>query len=164
MPKPIVILLAAETLLFLLTMALASREKTRLPGEYTGIAFHLLLLPVVAAFPSGVVGQGAGIAWVTCDVVASVGLLWTTRGQAEIGQVVFNAVRMAGHLLAAVWIVLVSLDVGGAALLVGVALALCFAVYTLAAGWLSQKALAAPGLLMVVWLVLLARNAAMMAT
>ena len=164
MDSPLAILLAVETVLFVATMVLANREGTRIAGEYLGTAFHLLLLPVVAAFPSGFVGQGAGVAWVVCDVVAGVGLIWTARPQPGVGRPLFDAVRMAGHLFAAVWIALVSIRLGGAALPVGVLLALGFAVYTLAAGRLPQKALAAPGLLMVAWLVLLARHAAQVAT
>lgn len=160
MLEPMVLVLGAETLLFVLTMALANREKTRLAGEYAGIAFHLLLLSVISSFPSGVAGQGSGIGWVVCDVVASVGLLWTARDQADVGRVVFKAVRMAGHLFAAVWITLVSVHLGGAALIVGAALALGFAIYTLAAGRLNEKTLAAPGLLLIIWFVLLARHAA----
>ena len=164
MSKPLVILLAAEIVLFLATMALANREKTRVVGEYVGIAFHLLLLPIVAAFPGGIAGQGSGVAWVVCDVVASVAMIWTIRDHGEIDQALSNAIRMAGHLFAAMWVLLVSVEVGGAAMPVGAALALGFAAYTLAAGRIPQKALAVPGLLMVVWLVLLARHAAQLAT
>ena len=164
MSKPLVILLAAEIVLFLATMALANREKTRVAGEYVGIAFHLLLLPIVAAFPGGVAGQGSGVAWVVCDVVASVTMIWTVRAHAEIGQAIANAIRMAGHLFAAVWVALVSVALGGAAMPVGVVLALGFAAYTLAAGRMPQKALAVPGLLLVAWLALLARHVAQLTT
>ena len=164
MDKPFVILLAAEIVLFLATMALANREKTRVAGEYVGIAFHLLLLPIVAAFPGGVPAQGSGVAWVVCDVVASVAMIWTVRDHAEIGQALSNAIRMAGHLFAAVWVALVSVALGGAAMPVGVVLALGFAAYTLAAGRMPQKALAVPGLLLVAWLALLARHVAQLTT
>ncbi len=148
----------ALTVLFVLTMALANRDGTRVAGEYVGTGFHLLLLPIIAALPIGTVWQGAGLAWVVCDVVASTGLIWTARGQAEVGTALFTPVRMAGHLFAAVWIALVSATLGTVALVVGLALALGFAVYTLAAGRLPQKVLAVPGLLMVAWLLLLAAH------
>lgn len=156
MAEPLALLLVVETVLFVLTMAMAASDKTRVAGEYVGTGFHLLLLPVIAALPIGTVGQGAGLAWVVCDVVASTGLIWTARGQAESGAGIFTPVRMAGHLFAGVWVALVSLALGGAVLPVGVALALGFAVYTLAAGRLPQKALALPGVLMVAWLLIIA--------
>lgn len=151
-------LLVVETVLFVLTMALANRDKTRVAGEYVGTGFHLLLLPVIAALPIGMVGQGAGLAWVVCDIVASTGLIWTARGQAEVGTALFTPVRMAGHLFAAVWVALVSATLGTLELVVALALALGFAVYTLAAGRLPQKALALPGVLMVAWLLMAAAH------
>lgn len=78
-----------------------------------GTAFRLLLL-VIAVFPGGVAGQGAGDARIACDVIASVGLIWTARGQAKVGQVLFSAARVAGHLLADVWSSMVSILIGGA--------------------------------------------------
>lgn len=151
-------LLVVETVLFVLTMGLANATRTRVAGEYVGTGFHLLLLAVVAALPIGTVGQGAGLAWVVCDVVASTGLIWKARDQTESRTAIFTPVRMAGHLFAAVWVALVSAALGGAALPVGAALAFGFAVFTLAAGRLPSKVLALPGLLMVVWLLLLAAH------
>lgn len=149
-------LLVIETVLFALTMVLASRERTRVIGEYVGVVFHLLLLPVVAHLADPIVVQGAGLAWVVCDVVASIGLIWASPGQAETSQTAFTAVRLAGHLFAGVWIASASLPVGPVTSIVGFALALSFAAYTLAAGRLPQKALAVPGVLLAVWLLLLA--------
>lgn len=158
MADPLALLLVVETALFVLTMALAARNRTRVAGEYVGTGFHLLLLPVIAALPVGTIGQGAGLAWVVCDVVAGMGLIWTARGPAELATAVFAPIRMAGHLFAAVWIALVSRWLGGAALPVGAALALGFSAYTLAAGRLPPKALALPGVLLIAWLLLLAAH------
>ena len=146
----------AATGSFVVAMAMVGRDATRVAGEYPGTAFHLLLLPIVAALPIGLVGQGTGLAWIACDVVAATGLIWTARGAAEVGAAVFTPVRMAGHLFAAVWVALASVRLGGPMLPVGAALALGLAAYTLAAGRLPQKALALPGVLMVAWLLLLA--------
>ena len=157
-PMMLPLLTGSEACLFTATMALASRPGTRIAGEYVGTAFHLLLLPIVAAVPLGTVGQGAGVAWIACDLVAGVGILWTADRTGDVGPVVFNAVRMAGHLLAAIWIALVSetLDLSG--LVVGSLLVASFFVHTLMAGRLPEKALAVPGVLMLAWLVLLARH------
>lgn len=149
-------LLIAETVLFVITMALASRDGTRVMGEYVGTFFHLLLIPVVAALPIGPIGMSMGLAWIVCDVVASIGMIWTAHGQVDTGTTIFTPVRMAGYLFAAVWIVLASMTLGPLELLVGSAVALGFAVFTLAAGRLPPKALALPGLFLVAWLLLLA--------
>lgn len=60
-----------------------------------------------------------------CDLVAIVVMIWMVRDHAEIGEAVAtaNAIRMAGHLFAAVWVLLASVGVGGAVMPVGVALA-----------------------------------------
>ena len=146
----------AEAVLFVLTMALASRPATRVTGEYVGTAFHLALLPIVAAVPLSPIWQGTGLAWIVCDVVASVGLIWAGKQPAVAGPAAFTSVRMAGHLFAAVWIALASYSLGSVGMAVGFPLALGFAGYTLAAGRLPEKALAVPGVLMLGWLLLLA--------
>lgn len=157
MPSDLVVpLLLVETVLFAVTMALTSRAPTRLAGEYVGVAFHLLLLPLVAELPGGEVVQGAGLIWVACDVVVSVGLIWTPRDQTQLGQTVFTGVRMAGHLFAGTWIVGASYPLGTTTAIVGTLLAIGFAGYTLAAGRLPQQVLAVPGVLLVGWLLLLA--------
>lgn len=147
-----------ETLLFALTMVLANRPTSRLAGEYAGTAFHLLLLPIIGALPTAPVGQAVGVAWVACDVVAGIGLIWTAAQHPDVGTAIFTAVRMAGHLFAAIWIALASVALGPLGLIVGIALAFGFAAYTLAAGRLPEKVLAVPGVLMIVWLLLIARH------
>ena len=149
----------AAACLFVVTMALANRPTTMIAGEYVGTSFHFLLLPLIAAVPLGVVGQGTGLAWVVCDVIAGTGLIWTASSGGEVAaKPVFAAVRMAGHLFAAIWIAMTSWRLDAVGLTIGALLAFSFAAYTLAAGRMPEKALAVPGLLMVGWLLLLARN------
>lgn len=152
-------LVLVEAALFVVTMVLANIERTRVPGEYAGTGFHLLLLPVIVGVPAALAGQASGFLWVACDVIASTGLIWASRDASGTGTPIYNAVRMAGHLFAGVWIAAVSWRLGGAGLAVGWALAAGFAIYTLAAGRLPAKVLALPGLLMAAWLLLLARHA-----
>ncbi len=156
MNSTLMTLLVIEALLFALTMGLAGTKRHPVPGEYVGTAFHLLLLPVVAALPAVPSGQAAGFLWVACDVVASTGLIWSSRSQAGPMEATYTPIRMAGHLFAAIWIALVSIHLNAFGALTGFALAFCFAAYTLAAGRIPEKALAAPGLLMFAWLLLLA--------
>lgn len=155
MNSALAVLLVIEAVLFALTMGLAGTKKHPILGEYVGTAFHLLLLPVVAALPVLQAGQAAGFVWVACDVVAGTGLIWSSRNHAELARATYTPIRMAGHLFAAIWIALVSVRLNAFDVFVGFALAFSFAGYTLAAGRIPEKALAAPGLLMFVWLLLL---------
>lgn len=151
-------LVILEAALFVATMALVIKPATKALGEYLGIGFHLLLLVLIFHAASGPAGQAAGCLWVVCDVVASVGSLWNRQGGGQLQTGVFTPIRLAGHLFASLWIVSVSLLMGLPGLIIGVLLAFGFAVYTLAAGRLPEKALAFPGLLLVVWLLLLAKH------
>lgn len=155
MSNGLAVLLVIEALLFALTMGLAGTRKYPVLGEYVGTAFHLLLLPVVAALPALPAGQASGFLWVGCDVVAGTGMIWSSRSQTGPAEATYTPIRMAGHLFAAVWVALVSLHLGAFGVFVGFALAFSFAIYTLAAGRIPEKALAVPGLLIFAWLLLL---------
>lgn len=154
MSNALVVLLVIEALLFALTMGFAGTGKHPVLGEYVGTVFHLLLLPVIAALPALPAGQAAGFLWVGCDVIAGTGLIWSQRHAGLMGAT-YTPIRMAGHLFAAVWVALVSINLNAIGVSVGIALAFGFAAYTLAAGRIPEKALAVPGLLMFVWLLLL---------
>lgn len=104
-------------------------------------------------------GQAAGFIWVACDVMTSTVTIWNSRNHANDPGSLFLPVRMAGHLFAALWITSVSLRLNPIGTVLGIALALGFAGYSLAGGRLSEKFLAMPGLLMVAWLLLLAWHA-----
>ena len=157
MSEALASLLLLATALFVATMALARNKERPAPGEYVGTLFHLLLLPVVAGVPAAAAGQASGYLWIACDVVASIGMVWS-RDRVASATPVFLPVRMAGHLFAAIWVASVSVHLGCAGMTVGALLALGFAGYTLAGGRLPEKALAVPGALMVTWLLLLAWN------
>ena len=159
MHNHLALLLVSEAILFVLTMALATNKSKALAGEYIGIGFHLLLLPVIASVAAPAVGIASGFLWVVCDVVASTGLIWNHDRFSEQAQAIFQPIRLAGHLFAALWIVAVSLQLGTVGLIVGSLLALGFAAYSLAAGRIPEKALALPGVLLLVWLLHLAWQA-----
>ncbi len=149
-------LISCEALLFVLTMSLAASKRTALLGEYVGTGFHLLLMPIIAHVQAPFVAVIAGFLWVACDVIASTGLIWNGHSNSEDSSKTFLPVRMAGHLFAAIWIVFASYRMGLHIGILGSFLALGFVAYTLAAGRLPEKSLAVPGLLMLVWLLLLA--------
>lgn len=157
-PDALALLALMEAVLFVATIGLANARRTKLAAEYVGTAFHLLLLPIIAALPLAPIWQATGLAWVVCDIIASIGMLWTARWDNEAAERVFNAIRMAGHLFAGIWIACASIRLGPAGLVVGGLLALSFVIYTLAAGRLPEKALAVPGVLMAGWLLLLAHH------
>ena len=152
------LLLMLEAFLFVLTMGLAPNQRSAAAGEYIGTGFHLLLMPVISMLAAPFVGIAAGFIWVTCDVIASTGLIWN-RGSSATSRVVLTPTRMAGHLFAAIWIASVSMQLNIFGLSIGFALALSFAAYTLAGGRLPDKFLAAPGVLMLTWLLLLSWRA-----
>lgn len=154
MSSALAVLLVVQALLFVLTIGFVGTKRHPVLGEYVGMVFHLLLLPVVAILPAVLVGQAAGFLWVGCDVIAGTGLIWSSR-HAGLAEATYTPIRMAGHLFAAIWIALVSTHLNAIGVFVGFALALAFAAYTLAAGRVPEKALAVPGLLMFVWLLLL---------
>lgn len=153
MTKLLAPLLLIETVLFVATIVLARRKERPVPSEYVGTLFHLLLLPVVAVVPADMIGRASGFIWIACDVVAGTGVIWTRQESTAPG---YLPVRMAGHLFAAIWVASVSLHLGWAGEIVGFLLALGFAAHTLAGGRLPESALAIPGGLMVLWLLLLA--------
>ena len=155
MSDHVAIVASVEASLFVLTMILILGSKTKALGEYSGIAFHLLLLLLIFKLPSGLPSQAGGCLWVVCDVIASVGSLWNRRNTGRLQTSVFTPIRMAGHLFASIWVVGVSLRLGTLGMIVGVVLAAGFVIYTLAAGRLPEKTLSVPGLFMVLWLVLL---------
>lgn len=152
------LLLTCEALLFVLTMSFASSKRFALAGEYVGTGFHLLLMPVIFLLTAPLVGIAAGFLWVACDVIASTGLIWN-RASPGINPAVFTPIRMAGHLFAGIWIAAVSLQLDVLSVSLGFLLAVSFATYTLAGGRLPDKFLAAPGLLMLIWLLLLSWRA-----
>lgn len=147
-------LLLCEAALFVLTMGLASNQRSATAGEYVGTGFHLLLMPVISMLTAPMAGIAAGFLWVTCDVIASTGLIWN-RGSSGTNPIVFTPIRMAGHLFAAIWIAAVSSQLDVFVTSIGFVLALSFAAYSLAGGRLSDKFLVFPGLLMLIWLLLL---------
>ena len=157
MHHPLAALVIVEIMLFALTMALALSSSLKVVGEYVGIAFHLLLMPLIFVVPASLPGQAAGLFWVGCDVVMSVATIWQSRDRPKFASQ-YVPVRMAGHLFAAVWIVSASIHAGMGTLVVGSLLGLGFALYTLAGGRLPEKALAPTGLLVVAWLALIAHQ------
>ena len=121
--------------------------------EYPGILFHLALLPVVANLRAPRFVQAAGYGWIAIDVLAGVlainGLPFDT----------YWPVRMGGHVLAGTWIIGSSLLTSKrAVLIVGLITGLDLGGYSFFGTVLPMTFVYPAGILIVVWLILIAVN------
>jgi hypothetical protein len=92
-----------------------------------GVAPHLLLFPVVAALPAPPWGRAAGYGWIVVDMATDIMAL---NG---VATPTFIAMRYGGHLSAALWIALTSLQAKGATRIIGLLLALDLGGYSFVA-------------------------------
>jgi hypothetical protein len=121
-------------------------------AEYLGIAYHLLHLPIVATLPAPRWARAAGYGWLAIDT--AIGGAAINGADADL---VF-AVRFGGHLLTATWIIAASYTAGGWTARVGIPLGISLGGLTLAMRWLPRWLFAPLGLLLVIWLLLVARG------
>ena len=120
--------------------------------EYTGLSFHLALLPLAAQLEAPAWARAMGYAWVAVDGTVSGALLNGTASEAA------TPYRLGGHVLAAVWIAGVSQALPTPVRWMGRALALCLGGNTLVAPLTKGKPpvlLYASGPLLVGWLAVL---------
>jgi len=122
--------------------------------EYPGIFFHLAILPVVANLRAPRWVQSAGYGWVAIDVLAGVlainGLPYDT----------YWPIRMGGHVLAGTWLIGTSVVSSAWAIrVVGVVTGLDLGGYSLVGNVLPMAYVYPGGVLIVIWLTLLAVNA-----
>lgn len=119
--------------------------------EYVGILYHLAMLFLISRMDAPEWGKAAGFGWITIDVVA--GAMLINEVPAEIA----TPVRLGGHILAGVWIMTASLLTSQQSIrVVGVILGFCLSAYTFVGNVLPEGFLSPTGLLMIVWLGLLA--------
>lgn len=116
-----------------------------------GVASHLALLPVVAAIDVAPWARAAGYAWIFIDAMLNI----ATVNSADVELV--SALRLGGHVPAAVWIALASAQTGGAVRGVGVLLAMMLAVHTFASPWVPLWVIYIPFVTIPVWLTLVGR-------
>ena len=123
-----------------------------LVGTVIAVAFHLLLLPVIANLAAPDWAKAAGYGWIVVDIACSI---MTLNGVANS---VTTALRYGGHVPAAVWIAAAAWNAGGAARYVGVALAVCLGGYSFLAPWVPFVGFVPAIVLMIAWLPLVGRH------
>jgi hypothetical protein len=121
-------------------------------GALFGVAMHGALVPVVATLPAPRWARRAGYAWLVVDIAANA----LTLGGTADGTT--TAIRLAGHIGAAAWIVVASRKSSRPIRFVGSALAGWLFGYTVLAPVLPDAAFTPAVPLMLVWLGMIARS------
>jgi len=121
------------------------------PAGAVAVLAHVLLYPVVAGLRAPEWARMGGYAWLSIDIVSSV----MAMNGVDAGTI--TAVRLGGHIPAALWIVAASLEARGPMRVVGVPLGALLFGYSLVAPWVPPVALLPAIILIVVWLALVGR-------
>jgi hypothetical protein len=116
-----------------------------------GAASHLVLLPVVAELPAPAWARAGGYAWVAIDTMLNV----ASVNGAEPSLIA--ALRLGGHVPAALWMAMASRQAAGPARAVGLLLAALLMIHAFASPWLPAWVLFIPFVLVPVWLALIGR-------
>jgi hypothetical protein len=116
-----------------------------------GVTAHVLLFPLVAALPAASWAKAGGYGWLVVDVASNV------MGLNGVDEPTTSALRLGGHIVAALWIASVSVEAKEVARIVGLPLALLLAAYSIIAPWVPMWILYPAFLLLPVWLVLAGR-------
>ncbi len=142
----------APVVLFLPTLVAFAVSK---PGvvwpEYNGVFFHLAMLLVIARLKAPEWARAAGYGWITLDVLT---------GILAINGLPYDLtwpIRMGGHVLAGVWLVVSSLsNARWPVRLVGVFTGVLLGGYSIVGNVLPLAVIYPSSITLVVWLVLLA--------
>ncbi|GAB3118097.1 hypothetical protein GCM10027160_29670 [Streptomyces calidiresistens] len=138
-------------LLFLPPLVSFAVDPGALWAEYPGILFHLAMLFLISRMDAPLWAKAAGFGWITLDVLA--GALLINEVPADLA----DPIRLAGHILAGLWIVTASLVHPVAAVrIVGTIAGTWLGGYTFVATSLPDGSLGPAGVLFTVWLILLA--------
>lgn len=120
------------------------------------VLFHLALLPVVAALDAPAWAKGSGYAWIAVDNVI---VFLSFFG---VGADLIIPMRFGIHLAAAMWVFGASSAAGGALRGIGFVAALSFVASSFVGPFVgaatAPQLLGPPGLLLVVWLLMVARE------
>ena len=116
----------ASGLFALVSLGLSTTPRARWV-EYTGLGFHLVLLPLVAQLPAPAGARAGGYAWIAIDSAVSGAIL---SGAAPAAATPY---RLGGHVLAAGWLAGASQALPAPARWLGRTLALCLGGHSLAA-------------------------------
>ncbi|MFG1605924.1 hypothetical protein [Actinoplanes sp. NPDC049265] len=147
-PRPIAIV--SLTLFVVSVLCLVLAPKATWP-EYPGIFFHLSILVLTSRMTAPAWATASAYLWVGLDVLTAILIL-----NAAPHNVAWPA-RMAGHIFAGVWILTTSLCTQVTAIrVVGVVTGVWLAGYSLVAHVIPDTYLRPTGLLVPIWLFLVA--------
>lgn len=122
-------------------------------GPIFGVFFHLAALFFVSRVPAPQWAKAAGFGWLALDVAVAVGIM-DVNGVPEN---IFMPMRLGGHVLAATWIIAVSLLSRPIAFrVVGLVTAALLALYSFLGTVLPVNFLIVPSVGTVVWFVIAA--------
>ena len=112
------------------------------------VASHLVLLPVVGAIDIPSWARAGGYAWIAIDVMVSIATINGADGE------LMSALRLGGHVPAALWIAFAASRLGGAAREVGALLAALLTVHAFASPWIPMWVSYIPFVTIPIWLAL----------
>jgi hypothetical protein len=115
------------------------------------VSSHLILLPVVGAIDVPSWARAGGYAWIAIDVMLNVATVNGADGE------LMSALRLGGHVPAALWIAFAASRLGGAAREVGALLAAMLTVHAFASPWIPMWVIYIPFVTIPVWLALAGR-------
>ena len=120
-------------------------------AEYPGILFHLSLLLLVPLLNAPTWARAAGYSWLAIDVLAGALLI------NNVSHDIADPVRLGGHILGGLWVAVASFHSTSLAIrVVGMVGGLWLGGYTFVATIAPEGALAPAGILITIWLILLA--------
>lgn len=118
-------------------------------GTTLGILFHVAAFFFVSRVPAPAWARAAGFGWLALDV--AVGIMTLNLVPFDI----YMPLRLGGHVIAAMWLITVSLLSRGVLLKVlGLVTAVWLALFSFFGSVLPISLLGPPGILIVVWFVL----------
>jgi hypothetical protein len=128
-----------------------------------GLVCHLIVLPIIAAWPAPAWARAAGYGWLVIDVTTNVAAwnlapMGLISANLQLTNALFDALRQGIHVNASVWIAAASWNAPGAARPVGLGVAFFLTVTALAGPWLPVWFVYPGFALLVVWFALLGRQ------
>jgi hypothetical protein len=148
-PRPFAI---AAILFFIPALISFALRQRGLWAEYPGIFFHLSIFFLVSMLEAPSWGKAAGYLWIGLDVLT--GALMINHVPFEIA---FN-VRLGGHIFAGLWLMATSWRATKGMKITGMIAGIWLSGYTFLAPLLPAVFLSPASILMVIWLVIVAKQ------
>jgi hypothetical protein len=138
--------------LFTILIVLFNTMPSSLAIPIVGVAFHVVLFPVVAALPSNDWARAAGYGWLGLDIASNIMLL---NG---VDENICTALRYGAHIPAIIWIIVGSIQADRLMQIVGILQALVMGSYSFVAPWAPKEMLYPAIILLIIWLILAGRS------